>query len=113
MQSASLLRQQYVPSALASFADVLCSEVKEHEPRLCDYTGLYYCPNCHWNDEMIIPARVVHNWDFTPQRVCRATKQFLKIMFRKPVLKLESMNPALFNLSEEMRLIRVCLLARV
>ncbi|VDM39867.1 unnamed protein product [Toxocara canis] len=33
------------------------------EPRLCDYNGRYYCPRCHWNDEWVIPARIVHNWD--------------------------------------------------
>lgn len=41
------------------------------EPRICDYTGLYYCPTCHWNDSLPIPARILHNWDFTPSRVCR------------------------------------------
>lgn len=41
------------------------------EARLCDYTGLYYCPACHWNDRVPTPARVIHNWDFTPKSVCR------------------------------------------
>ena len=39
------------------------------EARLCDYTGKYYCPYCHWNDLAVIPARIVHNWDFEPQKV--------------------------------------------
>ena len=39
------------------------------EVRLCDYTGLYYCPDCHHNDLAIIPARVLHNWDFSLRRV--------------------------------------------
>ena len=39
------------------------------EARLCDYNGSLYCDNCHWNDTSIIPARVVHNWDFTPYKV--------------------------------------------
>lgn len=43
------------------------------EPRLCDYSGLYYCNYCHWNDIMVIPARVIANWDFEPRKV-----QFLK-----------------------------------
>lgn len=37
--------------------------------RLCDHSGLYYCPSCHHNDLTVIPARVVHNWDFTPRKV--------------------------------------------
>lgn len=39
------------------------------EARQCDYTGLYYCCNCHWNDQAVIPARVIHNWDFEPRKV--------------------------------------------
>uniref|UniRef100_A0A673VSC4 Differentially expressed in FDCP 8 homolog n=1 Tax=Suricata suricatta TaxID=37032 RepID=A0A673VSC4_SURSU len=38
------------------------------EARQCDYTGQYYCSHCHWNDLAIIPARVVHNWDFEPRK---------------------------------------------
>lgn len=39
------------------------------EGRLCDYTGQYFCEECHWNDHVVIPARVVHNWDFTTYKV--------------------------------------------
>ena len=39
------------------------------EPRQCDYNGLYFCDLCHWNDVMIIPARVLHNWDLEPKKV--------------------------------------------
>ncbi|PNJ12346.1 DEF8 isoform 17 [Pongo abelii] len=38
------------------------------EARQCDYTGQYYCSHCHWNDLAVIPARVVHNWDFEPRK---------------------------------------------
>ena len=37
--------------------------------RQCDYSGQYYCPACHHNDLAVIPARVVHNWDFSPRKV--------------------------------------------
>jgi len=23
------------------------------EPRICDYSGSYYCELCHWNDSML------------------------------------------------------------
>lgn len=42
------------------------------EARQCDYTGLYYCSSCHWNDQAVIPARVIHNWDFEPRKVSGA-----------------------------------------
>lgn len=42
------------------------------EARQCDYTGQYYCSTCHWNDTAIIPARVIHNWEFEPRKVTSA-----------------------------------------
>ena len=39
------------------------------EPQLCDYTGAYHCPECHHNQAHMIPARIVHNWDFTEYKV--------------------------------------------
>ena len=44
------------------------------EARLCDYSGQYFCEECHWNDLVVIPARVVHNWDFSLYRV-RTTEE--------------------------------------
>lgn len=79
------------------------------EPRLCDYDGRYYCPSCHWNSTAVIPARVVHNWDFEERRVCRASKQLLRIMEKRPVLKLQQLNPRLFGFVEELSLVKVAL----
>jgi len=72
------------------------------EPRQCDYTGNYYCPTCHWNDETVIPARILHNWDFIPRRVCRASKQYLRLMYHRPVLAVEQHNKYLLNYVEEL-----------
>ncbi|CAL1547265.1 unnamed protein product [Lymnaea stagnalis] len=78
------------------------------EPRVCDYTGRYYCELCHWNDTYIMPARVLHNWDFTPQKVvCRATKQFLKLMQRKAVIRIQDVNPMLFVYVDQLNEIKV------
>ncbi|XP_005091069.2 differentially expressed in FDCP 8 homolog [Aplysia californica] len=66
------------------------------EPRMCDYSGRYYCEYCHWNDSFVIPARVLHNWDFTGHKVCRASKQFLKLMQHKAVIRIQDINPMLF-----------------
>ena len=35
--------------------------------QVCDYTGQSYCPNCHWGVTSPSPARILSNWDFTPQ----------------------------------------------
>ncbi|KAG7153278.1 Differentially expressed in FDCP 8-like [Homarus americanus] len=67
------------------------------EPRRCDYTGLHYCPACHWNSRMVMPARVIHNWDFEERLVSRQAKQFLLLMKNRPVLHMEKLNPHLFK----------------
>ncbi|XP_045464923.1 differentially expressed in FDCP 8 homolog [Harmonia axyridis] len=90
-----------------------CAECKAHlelnkgynDPKRCDYNGLYYCSGCHWNSLAIIPARVVHNWDFTPKPVCQATLQQLKVASNRPIINLESLNPKLFNFVHELNLL--------
>ncbi|XP_017863007.1 PREDICTED: differentially expressed in FDCP 8 homolog [Drosophila arizonae] len=72
------------------------------EPRLCDYRGLYYCPSCHWNDSFIVPARIVHNWDFTPRKVSRTGLQEIQLFLDKPLIRLEEENPKLFVFLEKL-----------
>ncbi|XP_023378474.1 differentially expressed in FDCP 8 homolog isoform X2 [Pteropus vampyrus] len=76
------------------------------EARQCDYTGQYYCSHCHWNDLAVIPARVVHNWDFEPRKVSRCSMRYLALMVSRPVLRLREVNPLLFNYVEELVEIR-------
>ncbi|XP_011505581.1 PREDICTED: differentially expressed in FDCP 8 homolog [Ceratosolen solmsi marchali] len=76
------------------------------EPRLCDYSGLYYCQRCHWNSLAVIPARIIRNWDMEPRRVCRAAFQLLALLESKPVLLLEELNKKLFTLVPDLSLIK-------
>lgn len=76
------------------------------EPRLCDYTGLYYCQRCHWNTTAVIPARVIRNWDMEPRKVSRASAQLLEILEQRPVLNLERLNPKLFTLVPDLSLVK-------
>ncbi|EDO45985.1 predicted protein, partial [Nematostella vectensis] len=76
------------------------------EARLCDYSGQYFCEECHWNDQVLIPARIIHNWDFTNYKVARQNKQLLALMLNKPQLNLEQLNPALFKFVGELREIK-------
>lgn len=73
-----------------------------NEPRLCDYTGQYFCATCHWNDTMAIPARVVHNWDWEQRYVSRIAHQMLTLAWNRPYIDLESINPKLFNFIAEL-----------
>jgi len=71
-------------------------------PRLCDYTGLSFCPDCHWNAMAATPARIIHNWDFVPRPVSQATKQYLFLMQRKPVIDISQANQKLFAVVQEL-----------
>ncbi|CAL7942953.1 unnamed protein product [Xylocopa violacea] len=76
------------------------------EPRLCDYSGLYYCQRCHWNTAMVIPARVIRNWDMEPRLVSRAAAQLLTLLEERSVLLLEELNPKLFTLVPDLSLVK-------
>ncbi|XP_047649510.1 differentially expressed in FDCP 8 homolog isoform X7 [Phacochoerus africanus] len=104
------------PEAGLDSQDYRCAECRApislrgvpSEARQCDYTGQYYCSHCHWNDLAVIPARVVHNWDFEPRKVSRGSMRYLSLMVSRPVLRLREINPLLFNYVEELVEIRVC-----
>ncbi|XP_023335319.1 differentially expressed in FDCP 8 homolog A [Eurytemora carolleeae] len=55
--------------------------------RLCDYTGLWFCTSCHWGYSSPIPARIIHNWDFTPMPVSQAAYH-LSILVCSPGLSI-------------------------
>lgn len=38
-------------------------------PKLCAFSGLYYCDSCHHDEETVIPSRLIHNWDLTKRGV--------------------------------------------
>ncbi|XP_017778089.1 PREDICTED: differentially expressed in FDCP 8 homolog isoform X2 [Nicrophorus vespilloides] len=78
----------------------------DNEVRRCDYTGMYYCSACHWGGSAIIPARLMHNWDFVPQPVSQASLQLLKITANRPLINLEKLNPRLFSLVHELDLVK-------
>ncbi|XP_026755206.1 differentially expressed in FDCP 8 homolog [Galleria mellonella] len=74
-----------------------------NEPRLCDYTGLYFCGTCHWNDMYAIPARVVHNWDWEKRYISRIAYQMLTLSWTRPYIDVEQINSKLFNFITELQ----------
>ena len=63
---------------------------------MCKYNGQHYCFDCHIDDERVIPARVLFNWDFRHHSVCRASCEFLDSIAESAVLNIEESNPALY-----------------
>ncbi|KAM1209729.1 hypothetical protein EV1_015291 [Malus domestica] len=67
------------------------------KPRLCEYTGQLFCSSCHANEIAIIPARVLHNWDFTQYPVSQYAKSYLDSIHDQPMLCVSAVNPFLFS----------------
>ena len=88
-----------------------------HCIQVCDYTGQSYCPNCHWGVSSPSPARILSNWDFTPQPMAQvfycllcknveitslqASLQYLALILRRPLVHLQRVAPGLAAVSEE------------
>ncbi|KAL1456620.1 hypothetical protein WDU94_001337 [Cyamophila willieti] len=102
LQSSSSSSSRGSLSCLSSVCETSDSDNDWANPRLCDYDGRHYCASCHWQDTAIIPARVLHHWDFNRYPVCRSSAQLLNIMHRRPILDLNAINPSLFGFIEDL-----------
>ncbi|ELV10106.1 Pleckstrin homology domain-containing family M member 1 [Tupaia chinensis] len=58
-------------------------------PKLCAFSGLYYCDICHQDDASVIPARIIHNWDLTKRPICRQALKFLTQIRAQPLINLQ------------------------
>ncbi|XP_023752335.1 uncharacterized protein LOC111900688 [Lactuca sativa] len=67
------------------------------KPRVCEYSGQVFCSNCHLNETAILPARVLHWWDFTEYPVSQLAKSYLDSTHDKPMLCVSAVNPFLFS----------------
>jgi len=75
--------------------------------RVCSFTGGYFCSECHIGQEWVIPARVIHNWDFRRYPVARRSAAFLEGIQHDPLLDLKSLNPRLYLAVEDMTHLQV------
>ncbi|XP_077302151.1 differentially expressed in FDCP 8 homolog [Arctopsyche grandis] len=96
-----LAAQQYKCAECKTHLGVV-GETQRVEPRLCDYSGLYYCNTCHWNNECEIPARVVHNWDWEKRQVSQAAYQLLSLTKNTNLINLDTSNEKLYNFVTEL-----------
>ncbi|KAM9598180.1 pleckstrin homology domain-containing family M member 1 [Trichechus inunguis] len=76
-------------------------------PKLCAFSGLYYCDICHQDDASVIPARIIHNWDLTKRPICRQALKFLTQIQAQPFINLQLVNASLYEHVE-----RMCLIGR-
>lgn len=67
------------------------------KPRLCEYTGQLFCSSCHTNETAVLPAKVLHHWDFTHYPVSQMAKSFLESIHDQPMLCVSAVNPFLLS----------------
>ncbi|XP_022090178.1 run domain Beclin-1-interacting and cysteine-rich domain-containing protein-like isoform X2 [Acanthaster planci] len=70
--------------------------------RVCSYDGNYYCYECHKDDEAVIPARILYNWDFRKHKVAVHTKLFLQQIEEMPLIEVKECNMSLYKASSEL-----------
>ncbi|XP_009697494.1 PREDICTED: pleckstrin homology domain-containing family M member 1 [Cariama cristata] len=76
------------------------------KPKLCAFSGLYYCDSCHRDDETVIPSRLIHNWDLTKRGVSQQALKFLTQIRNQPLIDLKLVNESLYDHVERMGRIR-------
>ncbi|XP_004365941.1 hypothetical protein CAOG_01070 [Capsaspora owczarzaki ATCC 30864] len=65
--------------------------------RFCEYIGKFFCASCHSNSVEIIPALVLHKWDFKPRKVSNFAKELLHRIFSEPVYNIGAINANLYS----------------
>ncbi|XP_063076803.1 pleckstrin homology domain-containing family M member 1 [Engraulis encrasicolus] len=75
--------------------------------RRCEFSAQYYCDSCHRGDAIVIPSRMVHNWDLTPREVCRQVLKLLGQIESEPLVNLDLLNPDLYGHTETMGTMRL------
>ncbi|KAI1727702.1 putative zinc-RING and/or ribbon domain-containing protein [Ditylenchus destructor] len=72
--------------------------------RFCNLDGLYYCEDCFKHgDVSILPSRVILNWDCRSRPISKASKNLLKSVCDNPILRIDSINPLLYDHSKLMK----------
>ncbi|RWS24372.1 run domain Beclin-1 interacting and cysteine-rich containing protein-like isoform X1, partial [Leptotrombidium deliense] len=91
---------------------------REYIPRMlhCMYTGKYFCQHgCHSGKKSIIPAYVIHKWDFGLYPVSTYAKNFIDKIITDPLFNLYDLNRNLYkkvkllNRITELRVQLICL----
>lgn len=74
--------------------DLLGSTISK--AKVCGFTGEYYCSNCMDPNIFIIPARVIHNWDFKRYAVSKKSALFLLEFQHHPSINMKKLNPKIY-----------------
>ncbi|KAK3852643.1 hypothetical protein Pcinc_040780 [Petrolisthes cinctipes] len=75
--------------------------------RLCNYFGRYFCTTCHTNQTTIIPAKILHKWDFKMYSVANFSFELIQRMKSDPLFNVSAVNSGLYKKCRLLRLIYI------
>ncbi|XP_018328624.1 pleckstrin homology domain-containing family M member 3 isoform X2 [Agrilus planipennis] len=71
--------------------------------KVCGFSGYYYCENCmSETGEMVIPARIVHNWDFKKYSVSKKAEEYVNEFKEMPTINMKTLNPSIYSAVSDM-----------
>ncbi|KAM7345959.1 pleckstrin homology and RUN domain containing M1 isoform 1-T2 [Cochliomyia hominivorax] len=70
--------------------------------RVCAFSGNYFCDNCMDIEPVLIPAKIIYNWDFRKYSISKKAASFLTEFRTQPFIDLKILNPDIYNASEAM-----------
>ncbi|KAK4302457.1 hypothetical protein Pmani_025454 [Petrolisthes manimaculis] len=75
--------------------------------RLCNYFGRYFCTTCHTNQTTIIPAKILHKWDFKMYSVANFSFELIQRMKSDPLFNVSAVNSGLYKKCRHLHLIYI------
>jgi len=74
--------------------------------RYCSYYGAYFCSACHRNDKVVVPARLLQQWDASKQPVSRSAHKAISAALDLPCIDVGLANPLLYDQVPQLRVIQ-------
>ncbi|XP_055693532.1 pleckstrin homology domain-containing family M member 1 [Lutzomyia longipalpis] len=71
-------------------------------PQVCSFSGHYFCDACMSQDLHVIPAKVIHNWDFRRFPVSQKASKFLFEFQQQPIIDMKIVNSDIYGAVSEM-----------
>ncbi|KAL3289564.1 hypothetical protein HHI36_022981 [Cryptolaemus montrouzieri] len=80
--------------------------IADQKLNVCAFTGDYYCDSCMSDENISIPARIIHNWDFNSYPVSQRSFNYIKEVKDHPILDFKVLNPFIYSVVDEMAVLQ-------
>lgn len=70
--------------------------------RLCHIDGHLYCTECHTDENSLVPAQIIYNWNFNKFPISVQNKKKLLTIESEPIFDLKLLSPLLYSVIHEM-----------